>query len=359
MTQVITRYFDDAAQARATRHELVNREGLSSRIVNIYDKADGLAAALGTHVAADTSKTYAKRLAKGGAVIKVEAGFKPLNVARITRDVMAKMGASEITGLVEEVTVKDAVKWPALKSVLTDHPLMMGANGQSEKTDFHMANWPIPLISRRKPFSDSMIGRHTRMAAFPVPLIFNYTPFTGSVIGRHQRMADRGLPLISKREPNTRSIFGRHARMANFPLPLISRRKPFTGSLIGRHAHMASWPFPHLMNGKSVSGLMEGGPHMLPMSKGLLSKRKPNTRSIFGRHARMANFPIPLISGRKPFTGSIIGRHARMADKFLPLVIKGGDEVSSDGASNDGARSFSFSRYLGCRTVIDRKFFTS
>ncbi|WP_299498486.1 PucR family transcriptional regulator [uncultured Roseobacter sp.] len=349
MTQVITRYFDSVEQARLVRQELVYRRRFNQKILRLYEDAKGAADALvAADVAAETAEAYQKRLAKGGAVLMVRAGFKPLSVAQTARNVTAAMGAVDLGDLVEEVYVKDALK-PSL-SILQDHPLMFTRPRDPYATNFHMADWPIPLISRRKPFAEMLFPPHARMADFPIPLISRRKPYTGSAIQPHARMANFPIPLISRREPFTGSIFPRHARMANFPIPLISRRKPYTGSLIPRHQRMANWPFPHLINGKTgTNSLIPGGPRMANFPISLLSGRKPFDKSIFKRHARMASFPISLISRRKPFTGSMFPRHARMADVLLPLVIKHGD-----GAPRNANKGFSFSKFFGLPTLIKR-----
>ena len=305
------------------RKELLYRRRFSVRIIRFYATAEGLVdALLEAQVAADTAKAYAARMADGGAVLLVLAGHRPLRVAQTTRDVTADMGAVDMGGLIEEVTVPDE-KRPTL-SVMRGHPHMMTRRRDPYATNFHMADWPIPLISRRKPFSEMLFDPHARMADFP-------------------------LPLISRRKPYTGSAIAPHARMANFPIPLISRRKPYTGTMIGRHTRMANWPFPHLINGKSDNSLIPGGPRMANFPISLLSVRKPYTGSAIAPHARMANFPIPLISRRKPYTGSMFPRHARMADAILPLVIKDSKKVQMP-----EGRGFSLSRFLGMPTVIRR-----
>ena len=353
MTNLITRYFESAERAYKVRHELVNRRNLPGKIVRLFENPEDLATVLtDARVNAKTAKAYQDRVAKGGAVLMVMAGYKPLGVAKITRQVTADMGAESLAGYVQEVYIKEPPKKPS--SVLRDHPLMFSREKDPYEQNAHMANWPIPLISRRKPSTASIFPPHARMASFPVPLISRRKPFTGSIIGRHARMADVFLPLTSKRKPFTGSIFAQHARMANFPIPLISRRKPFTGSIIGRHSRMAALPFPLLINGKTEpnekkgkNSLMPGGPRMAAFPISLISKREPSNKSIFSRHARMANFPISLISRRKPFSESAFPRHARMADALLPLVIK-----QSDKASKNGSNSFSFSGMLGLPTLI-------
>ena len=346
MTTVITRYFETAKRARAVKHELVHRRRLSVRIVDLHDNAEGLADKLiSAHIPEATARAYEERVAGGGAVLLVRAGYKPLGVANITRDVTAEMGAVDMGGLTEEVYVKDKRK-PML-SVLEDQPLMLTRPRDPDSDTYHMADWPFPLILRRAKRPNNLLPHSARLMAYPMPLLFDRKPYTKSIFPRHARMANFPIPLISRRKPYAGSIFPRHARMANFPIPLISRRKPYTGSIMARHARMANWPFPHLINGKTgTNALMPGGPRMANFPIPLLSRRKPYTGSIFPKHARMASFPIPLLSGRKPYTGSIFPRHARMANVFMPLVIRRSDETAADGGTG-----FSFSKMLGWRTI--------
>ncbi|MCK0150936.1 PucR family transcriptional regulator [Marivita sp. S6314] len=349
MTTIITRYFEDAGQAEAVKSELVYGQRFSPAIVSTYTKADGLTATLmAEHVAEDTAKAYADNMKKGGSVLLVRAGYKPLGVAKITRETATRMGAVDMGGLNETVFFKDTRK-RSLK-VLTEHPYMLSRPPGKKGDRHHMADWPIPLISRRKPYNESAIPRHGRMANFPIPLISRRKPNTASIFPRHARMAAFPIPLISRRKPFTGSIIPRHARMANFPLPLISRRKPYDKFAFPRHMRMANWPFPHLIDGEEhTNALIPGGPRMANFPIPLLSDRKPFDKSAFPRHMRMANFPISLISRRKPFTGSIISRHGRMADMLLPLTIRhAGTKTGSD------AKGFSFSKMLGLETIKRR-----
>lgn len=347
MTQVITRYFESADKAREAKYELVQINRLSNRIVDIYDGTDGLVEALTSgHVPEATARAYHDRMTNAGAVMLVRAGYKPLRVAQITRDVTAKFGAVDLGPLVEEVYVKDKPKLGV--SILEDHPHILKVRREPGSTNYHMADWPIPLISRRAPAGNSLAPHGLRLTAFAVPLIDRRKPFTGSIIAPHARMADFPIPLISRRKPFTGSIIPRHARMAGFPLPLISRRKPRNRSLIPRHGRMANIPFPLLINGKTgTNALIPGAPRMANFPIPLLSGRKPYTGSIFGRHARMASFPIGLVSRRKPFTGSLIPRHGHMANIILPLIIR-----RDDTAAKTGGSGFSFSKMFGLPTLI-------
>ncbi|MDB2407247.1 PucR family transcriptional regulator [Jannaschia sp.] len=344
MTKIITRYFDDVAAARAVRHELVNRRGFSPRITHLFEEPEGLPDALtDMHVDADAARAYQTRMKSGGAVLLVQAGYKPLSVAQTTRDVAAKMGGAAQDDLVEEVRVKD--EGPANFSVLTDHRLMLTRPLTLPRDTHHMADWPIGLISRRKPADHYVFPRHAHMANWPIPLLSDRKPNTRSIFKRHARMANFPIPLISRRKPYDKMAFARHAHMANFPIPLLSRRKPYRGTAIGRHPHMANWPFPLLIDGKQrTNAIIPGQPHMANFPIPLLSDRKPYTASALpSKHAHMANFPISLLSDRKPYTGSIFPRHARMADAPVPLLV-----------DRKGPRGFSLSRMLGLPTIIRR-----
>lgn len=322
MTQVITRYFESAARARLVEKELLFAR-FPRRILKVFNDADGLGHALAkAHVEPETIEAYTWRMEdKGGAVILVEAGHKPLGVARITRETMAKMGAVDLGNITEEVYVKDTIS--PRSSIRADHPLFLTRDRDPLNTNYHMADWPIPLISRRNPNMDSLVRPHARMANWPIGLILRSNPRDEFAFPRHARMANLLLPLTIRRKPSDNFAFPRHARMANWPMALTNRRKPYTGSWIGRHPRMANWPFPHLINGKTgTNSLVPGGPRMANLILPLTSDRKPVDKFAFPRHARMANLPLPLLSQRKPITTSMIPKHARMADLFLPLVLR-------------------------------------
>ena len=212
MTKIITRCYDSAEKARLVRHELIEIQKFSPRIVEIHDTAEDLVATLTeAHVQAATATAYEKHVARGGAVVLVRAGYRPLGVAQTTRDVADAMGALDLSDLVEEVYLKEGPE-PLSGKILLDHPRLLTRDRVPGSTTYHMADWPIPLISRRKPIRESIIPPHAHMANWPIP-------------------------LISRRKPADNFAFPRHARMAAFPIPLISRRKarrPFLPSRVTR-----------------------------------------------------------------------------------------------------------------------------
>jgi hypothetical protein len=324
MTKLITRLYDSADKARQVRDDLIDTHRFSPRSVELHTEAEGLAAKLGAaQVAGDTAEEYERRVREGAAVVLVRAGYRPLQAPQITRDHAARMGALDMGDLVEEVVVKDKPERFQGK-ILHDHPRLLTRRRAPGRTNYHMADWPIPLLSRHKPIRESIVPPHAFMANWPIPHLSDRKPADKFAFPRHARMAGYPVPLLSKRKPADRFAFPRHARMAAHPVPLLSDRKPYTGTWIGKHTYMANWPFPHLINGKTgTNALIPGAPHM-------------------------ANFPIPLLSDRKPVDKFAFPRHARMADKILPLVLKQSEDV--DGKP----RRWSFSGMLGLPTLAAR-----
>ena len=347
MTTVITRYFESPSRARSARRELLFAR-FPRKSVQVLAETDGLIDTLtAAHVEPGTAEAYEHRVANGGAVVMVLASLKPLAAAQTAREVMARLGAQPLGNLPEEIFVADGPT--KRRSILVDHPRFLLRDRDPDDTNYHMANWPIPLISRRKPYRDMLMSPHARMADWPFPLIARLKPRDEFAFPRHARMADLIFPLTIRRAPSDNFIFPRHARMAEWPIRLISRRKPYSGSLIGRHTRMANWPFPHLINGqRGTNSLVPNGARMADFPMSLLSDRKPADKFAFPRHARMANLIMPLLSRRKPFAGSIFPRHARMANFLLPLVVKREPEASGR------AGGLSLSKLFGLPTTLRR-----
>ena len=228
MAIVITRYFETAETAARAKRNLIAR-GFPPNDLRIIDDADAVSDTL---AAASVSKTsagaYKKKLAAGGAVLLAKATFYPLCAAQLVRDQTAELGAADMGKTVEEVEVAEPKGRPL--PILVNHPRLMTRMRDPENPSYHMANWPIPLISRRVPKDDFAFPRHARMANWPIPLISKRKPGDAFAFPRHARMASFPIPLISKRKPADRFAFPRHARMADRILPLSSRRTPSKGT---------------------------------------------------------------------------------------------------------------------------------
>jgi hypothetical protein len=136
--------------------------------VGLYDKADGLSDALASaHVQTATAKEYEKRVKKGGAVVLVRAGLPPAwrgpdHPRRGRRMGAVDMGEPCRGGLCQRGARAVLELAPARSSPLLTRNRVPGS------TTYHMANWPIPLISRRKPMTESIIEPHAYMADKPI-----------------------------------------------------------------------------------------------------------------------------------------------------------------------------------------------
>lgn len=289
MAKVITRYFDSIERANKARHELVEMRRLPPQIVKIYSAADELdklvAAALVEKI---TVKEYKKRLGKGGAVMLVRAGHRPLGVARIVRDVTAEMGALDSLDLVEEIYVKDESASYSSR-ILSDHPRFLTRLRDPNSKTFHMADWPIPLLSRRKPSDLFVFPKHGRMANWPVKLLqpgskrYGRFPF-GLLVPGHKFMA---------KFPFGHIVPG-HRFMAKFPF----------GHIVPGHRFMAKFPFGHIVSGHRFMA------------------KFPFAHLVSG-HARMASWPFPLLIDGKQGTNSLVPNHNYMAKFPFAHIVPG------------------------------------
>ncbi len=247
MTQVITRYFESEDQAVAVKRTL-RFERFPQADLLIFTNPKGLVDKLtAEHVDPAAAKTYAERLNSGGAVLLAKATYKPLGAAKLVRAATAEMGATDMGDLIEEVYVKDRPGQTV--TILNDHPLMLTRRKDHSPTGYYMADYPIPLISRRKPADKFLFPRHARMANWPIDLLlpgskrYGRFPF-GLLVPGNKYMA---------KFPFGHIVPG-HKFMAKFPFAhLIPGHKymakfPF-GHIVPGHKHMAKFPFGHIVPG--------------------------------------------------------------------------------------------------------------
>ncbi len=313
MTQIITRYFAEADAAQRAMAEMVQFHRFSPRIIHIWTDASQLAGGLGKkQIAPATVQAYAQRLTSGGAVICVEAGYKPLRVAQTTRELTAELGAIPLDGVDEEVWVKDPPQFGG--SILSDHPLLMTPRRDPGSTNYYMANWPIPLINRRKPSTQSLFPRHARMASWPIgPLLPGHVrdgsiPI-GLLVPSDKYMAKFPFAhIVPGHKFMAKFPFGHlvpgHARMANWPFPLLINGEKHTNSLVPGHKFMAKFPFAHLVLGRVRYGRFPIG--LLVPGRKYMAKF-PFAHIVPG-HRFMAKFPF----------AHIVPGHKHMANWILP-----------------------------------------
>ena len=363
MAKIITRFFDSTETANLTRHELVNTHKVPPLIIKMTDSAKALDDMLGdAPVEEATIKEYKKRLGKGGVVMMVRAGYRPLGVARIVREVTTDMGAVDLPDLREEVFQKDELRNTS-DSILPSHPRILTGVRRPGSNTYHMANWPIPLLSKRKPADVSIFPKHARMASWPIkhlapekvrygrfpfdllapdkvrfgrfpfgllaPDRVRYGKFPIGLLAPHRVRYGRfpiGL-LAPHRIRYGRFPFGllvpNHNRMANWPFPLLIDGKQGTNSLVPGHKYMAKFPFAHIVPGHKYMAKFPFA-HIVPGHKYMA--RFPFGHIVPG-HKFMAKFPFAhLVPGHKymakfPFAHIVPG-HKYMANFIFPHTEK-------------------------------------
>ncbi|MEO0765303.1 MAG: hypothetical protein AAFY75_04725 [Pseudomonadota bacterium] len=361
MAKVITRFFDDLDALKSVSTQLVRDKKLPRHIVRAYDDADGLVVALTTKgVMPATAQAYQDRMAKGGAVLMVLADYTPLGVARITRETLAASDAADLGDLTEEVELP--FQPGAQRSVLSGSPLMLSRRLDQDRrrTNFFMADRPIPHLTEKLPGPEPLISPHGRMASWPIGLLlpgsvrYGRFPFDLLVPG-HKFMAKFPFGhIVPGHKYMAKFPFGHivpgHKFMAKFPFGHIvpghkfQAKFPF-GHLVPGHRRMANWPFPLLMNGKRPSVPIPGGSskfwakkpidHLTPRHKfyakfpfaHLIPGHKFMAKFPFGHivpgHKYMAKFPFAhIVPGHKhmakfPF-GHIVPGHKYMANWIFP-----------------------------------------
>lgn len=169
MTRIITRVFTNVADAEMAVRRL-SMKGLPRRNREIILKGDDAEAQMRrARVHESAIAAYAKHLDKGHALLVVLASYKPLGVARITREIVENLNPLDMGDVVEDY----AVKWEPEKapSVLKDHPHFLTL------PDMPMPgrlsdSFGMPMLKARKPKNNLMSGgkRMSRMF-WPTPLL--------------------------------------------------------------------------------------------------------------------------------------------------------------------------------------------
>lgn len=377
MTVVISRYFDSVSKARSVKQELVLRRRLSQDIVGLFEDTETLAFAQAHGqtkgiLEAATFDAYQSRLASGGAVLIVAAGSRPLGVAKTTREVFANSKAPELDGIVEERSVKDPIGQQA--AFYSGYSLALTRRRDPWDTTYHMADWPIPLISRRKPWRGSLVDRNGFFANWPIAHLlpgskrYGRWPFDLLVPGNRYMAKFPFAHIVPGHRYMAKFPFAHivpgHRFMAKFPFGHIIPGHKFQanfpfGHLVPGGGRMANWPFPLLINGeRGKNALMPGEPYMakFPFAHIVPGHRfmaKFPFAHIVPGHKFMAKFPFGhIIPGHKfqanfPF-GHLVPGGGRMANWPFALLTKDVKELG------DLGRNFTVSKFFGIPTLLSR-----
>lgn len=204
MTKIITRVFPDEAQAQMAvdRLKLKFLPKRDCRIITGGASAEEQLQRAQVHESAIAP--YAKHLAAGHAVVVVRAGYKPLQAAKITREILSKFETIDVPGAVEETNAP----WTPDRSpsILKDHPLFL-TNSNVETPGRISDGLGLPPLTARKTKHSVMPG-HKRVSRmfWPMPLLKTDRSATSAISGgRYMSRAFWPMKLLSTK-PRRKSV---------------------------------------------------------------------------------------------------------------------------------------------------------
>lgn len=195
MTRIITRVFPDHAAAKSASDRL-QFKGIPSRQCHVIvagpDAKEKMIEAGVHHTALEP---YAARLKAGNAVLVAQTTYKPLEAARITREILAKRETVKVGNINDDFFVPDVPD--ASPSVLKEHPLFLTFRKSVEGGPI-TPGLGIPLLKQRKahrPLSDKRSSR----GFWPMPLLSTKAR-SKSVISGDRRISRMfwPMPLVTK-----------------------------------------------------------------------------------------------------------------------------------------------------------------
>lgn len=206
MTTVISRLFPDEAAAQGAVDQLI-KKGVPRRACDIFGAgtdADTLSKAM---VHADATSAYTSAMQSGRTLVVVRATYKPLGVARLTREMLAEHGGMETAGITEDHFVPGTGARTRKLSILEDHPRLLTSIYEMEVrvpiTGTAGANMLRPHKAKRSAMSG---GRYMSRMFWPGKLI-SQKHRSSSVIrgGRYMSRMFWPRPLLSSK-PRRKSV---------------------------------------------------------------------------------------------------------------------------------------------------------
>lgn len=157
----VAKTFERARFPRRDTH--VVRMGEDHTVASVTDAMVSLG------VAEETARAYTSKMADGGAVFVVKATYKPLTAKTIARDILDAADTVDMGAVEEENWVKDEIE--PMSSVLDDHPLFFTRVRETHERKGPVTAGIMPLLSKRKPHSSSVISGGKKMSFWPMPLL--------------------------------------------------------------------------------------------------------------------------------------------------------------------------------------------
>ena len=205
MTRIITRVFANIAEAEKAVMRLT-RKGLPRRNREVIRGGETAHADMvRARVHESALKPYGDLLAQGNVVLVVIASYKPLGVARITRDILDNL---ETVDVGSNVVQDHAVAWEPDRapSILKDHPHMLTIPGLETPGRVSDA-FGMPMLKARKP-KRNLMDANKRMSRmfWPMPLLSTKSR-SSSVMSGGRQMSKAFWPgkLISDK-PRRKSV---------------------------------------------------------------------------------------------------------------------------------------------------------
>jgi hypothetical protein len=199
MTTVITRLFA-SEKAVAAQIKRMQFKGFPRHAMRMFTSVDAVADKLkNAGVKGSTADAYAEKLGDG-AVLLINATYKPLGAARIARELLAKAETVDMGGHAEESYVKTQPE--KAPSVLKEHPrfatMLQEVENRGPITGMVGMRMLSPHRTKRSAMSDG--GRRMSRMFWPMPL------------------------LKEKRKANSAISGGRHMSKMFWPMPLVSTK---------------------------------------------------------------------------------------------------------------------------------------
>ena len=224
MTTIITRVFPDIATARKAVSRLEFR-GLPKRdreIITAGEEAEAQMRRAKVHESA--IGPYSQMLEAGNVLLVIHASYRPLGVARLAREVLAKHDTVDPGDAVQE----HRIPWEPdhAPSILKDHPQFFSVEGIMPAGRISEM-FGIPMLRKRRE-KRSIIsgGRRMSRAFWPMPLLKDRRSSNSAISGgRHMSRAFWPMPLVtSGQRRKSVNPGGGHPFSRTFGMKLISRR---------------------------------------------------------------------------------------------------------------------------------------
>jgi hypothetical protein len=201
MTTIITRLYKDMATAQAVAAELASAGHATSTIEVIARDGEGTADArmAQARVPKASAAAYGPGIAKGGALLVVQAPFAPMGTARHAMKVVNRTAAIDVGLADEDFYIREQPKLEIEGKVLqgtvfymsnphrrAGHGHILGSNPilpSKPRTSAiagggHMSTkfWPMKLLSARKTKSSAIQGGMLFSSMFGIPLLIKDLP---------------------------------------------------------------------------------------------------------------------------------------------------------------------------------------